>query len=1011
MTINYAKTLYTYSYVYSYVYVYAYAYPSEPSAEVLYHSERKECKMTVNEKIHGFTVTRVRDLPELDGSLIELTHDKTGLQAIWIKRPDENKTFGIAFETLPWNDTGVFHILEHSVLCGSDKYRVKEPFVELLKSSMNTFLNAMTYPDKTVYPVCSRNDKDFMNLTRVYLDAVFRPLIYSKPEIFHQEGWHYEFDENGKPSYKGVVFNEMKGAMADADELMICALNVHLFPDSPYRYVSGGDPAKIPDLSYEEFINSHRRFYSPSNACMFLDGEVNIDEVLGVVDDEYLSGFEKSERMAPPALQKPVKTENVEVEFEVGEDEDISKKTRLAWGSVIGMFDEREKIVAMHVLSKVLAGSNQAPLNKAVLGAGLAEEVSVEIYDGIYQPWAFIQAKNLEAANKDKVEKVIFDELARLAREGLDRDQLNAALANYEFKERECDSGSVPQGLVYSLNTLSTWLYGGDPITELEIGDLFVNLRKKMDEGYFEQLISEILINNPHSCKVTMNPSKTAGEVRRKLEADRLAKEEAAWSEDKCAELKAEQKVLEEWQHSTDSEEDLKSIPSLKISDISDEPEVIPAEETVVNGIKVLKHDINCGGIVYCNLYFDADGLSEKDISELSFMCELMGKLRTSNHTEEEVANLTKLLCGSLNFSVAAYDENNCVDSCLTKLVVSFSTLKSNIDKAVEFVSDLLTKTVFDKESDALDILRQTKMKLFQRTVMAGNSIALTILRAQISASGVVDECAGGFSYYKWLRDNESGWNWTSLKATMADLAGKIVNAGSLTASFTGVDDEIVEKAVGILSKALPKGEGCKCDCCAAVKPRGISREGIVIPADICFAVKGGNLAKLGSGFCGEMELTSKIVSLAYLWNVIRVQGGAYGCGMPVFNNGIVANYSYRDPSAAKSLESYSKTGEFIKGFAASSPDLTGFIIGAVADCSPLLSPRLKATVADRRYWRKTTTAERREYLRAIISATPATLNDLADKVQSALDSGSVCVVAAREKIDACGEFDNIESL
>lgn len=966
--------------------------------------------MTVNEKIHGFTVTRVRELPELGGSLIELTHDKTGLQAIWIKRPDENKTFGVAFETLPWNDTGVFHILEHSVLCGSDKYKVKEPFVELLKSSMNTFLNAMTYPDKTVYPVCSRNDKDFMNLTRVYLDAVFRPLIYSKPEIFHQEGWHYEFDENGKPSYKGVVFNEMKGAMADADEQMICALNVHLFPDSPYKYVSGGDPAKIPDLSYEEFINSHRRFYSPSNAYMFLDGDVNIDEVLAVADDEYLSKFDKTERMAPPALQKPVKTENVEVEFEVGEDEDISKKTRLAWGSVIGMFDEREKTVAMNVLSKVLAGSNQAPLNKAVLGAGLCEEVSVDVYDGIYQPWVFIQAKNLEAANKDKVEKVIFDELARLAREGIDRDQLNAALANYEFKLRECDSGSVPQGLVYSLNTLSTWLYGGDPIAELEVGDLFVNLRKKMEDGYFEQLISEILINNPHSCKVTMNPSKTAGEARRKAEADRLAAEEAAWSDDKRAELKQEQKVLEDWQHSTDSEEDLKSIPSLKLSDISDEPEVIPTEETVVNGIKVLKHEVNCGGIVYCNLYFDADGLSEKDISELSFMCELLGKLKTENHSEEEVANLTRLLCGSLNFSVAAYEEKNCTDSCLTKLVVSFSTLESNIDKAVEFVSDLLTKTVFDKENEALDILRQTKMKLFQRTVMAGNSIALTRLKAQISASGVVEECAGGFSYYKWLRDNESGWNWEALKASMAALAGKTITENKLTASFTGGNDKIVESAVEVIKKALP--EGCKCDgCTAAIKPRGISREGIVIPADICFAVKGGSLTEHGSGNCGEMELTSKIVSLAYLRNVIRVQGGAYGCGMLVYNNGVVANYSYRDPSAAKSLESYSKTGEFIKGFAASSPDLTGFIIGAAADCSPLLSPRLKASVADRRYWRKTTNADLKEMLHAIISATPETLSALADKVQSALDSGSVCVVAAREKIDACGEFDNIESL
>lgn len=966
--------------------------------------------MTVNQKIHGFTVTRVRELSELGGSLIELTHDKTGLQAIWLKRPEENKTFGIAFETLPWNHTGVFHILEHSVLCGSDKYRVKEPFVELLKNSMNTFLNAMTYPDKTVYPVCSRNAKDFMNLTRVYLDAVFRPLIYSKPEIFHQEGWHYEFDENGKPSYKGVVFNEMKGAMADADELMICALNEHLFPDSPYRYVSGGDPAKIPDLSYEEFINSHRRFYSPSNAYMFLDGDVDIDEVLAVADDEYLSKFDKTERMAPPALQKPVKTENVEVEFEVGEDEDVSKKTRLAWGSVIGMFDDRERITAMNVLAKVLAGSNQAPLNKAVLGAGLAEEVSVEVYDGIYQPWVFIQAKNLEAGNKAKVEEVIFSELKRLAKEGVDRDQLNAALANYEFKLRERETGTVPQGLLYGLETLSTWLYGGDPIDNLVIGDLFVNLRKKMEEGYFEQLISELLLDNPHSCKVTMNPSKTAGEARRKLEADRLAAEEAAWDDAKRAELKAEQKVLEDWQHSEDSEEDLKSIPSLTLADISDEPEVIPTEEATVNGVKILRHDINCGGIVYCNLYFDADGLSESDISELSFLTELLGKLKTENHSEEEVINLTRLLCGSLDFSVGSYDKENVTDECQTKLCVSFSTLESNIEKAVEFVSDLLTKTVFDKENDALDILRQTKMKLFQQTVMGGHSVALMRVNAQISASGVVNECAGGYSYYKWLRDNESSWSWADLRSSLGRLCSQIINKKSLTASFTGANDSDVDKAVSILASALP-AEGEAISSGEAIKPRGARKEAIVIPADICFAVMGGSLTEQGLGYCGEMQLASKIVSLAYLWNVIRVQGGAYGCGMVLNPNGIAANYSFRDPSAQRSIESYGKTGEFLKGFAAASPDMTGFIIGTVADASPLLSSKLKASVADRRYWRGTTTESRRQFLRDIISATPEKLAAIADKVQSALNSGSLCVVAAREKIDACGEFDSIESL
>ena len=395
--------------------------------------------MTVHDTVHGFIVEREVPLPELDAVMYQMKHEKTGLELVWISREEENKVFGIGFETLPWNDTGVFHILEHSVLCGSKNYPVKEPFVELLKNSMNTFLNAMTFPDKTFYPVASRNDKDFVNLMRVYLDAVFYPAVYTKPEIFYQEGWHYEFDSEGKPGYKGVVFNEMKGAFADADELMDMTINRALFPDTPYRYVSGGDPTKIPDLTYEEFIESHKQFYSPSNAYVYLDGAMDIDAILGIINDEYLFSFEQTKRMDPPALQSAVDAGEQQIEYEIGADENEEGKIRLSWGRVIGTYAEREKLTAMQILSDVLTGNNQAPLTKAVLEDGLAETMRLYTIDGVANPWVKIEARNVKKENCKQVEARIFDTLNTLANGGLDHEKLEASMANLEFQMRERD--------------------------------------------------------------------------------------------------------------------------------------------------------------------------------------------------------------------------------------------------------------------------------------------------------------------------------------------------------------------------------------------------------------------------------------------------------------------------------------------------------------------------------------------------------------------------------------------
>lgn len=963
--------------------------------------------MKVNDYLHGFLVSSITELKELGADMVRMTHEKTGLELVWLRRAEENKTFGIAFETLPWNDTGVFHILEHSVLNGSAKYPVKEPFVELIKNSMNTFLNAMTYPDKTFYPVSSRNHKDFINLMRVYLDAVFNPSIYTKPEIFRQEGWHYEIDENGSPSYKGVVFNEMKGAFADADELMVNAMNVAMFPDTPYRYVSGGDPAKIPDLTYEEFINSHRKFYSPSNAYVYLDGDMDIDAVLSIIDEEYLAGREKTERLAPPPIQKAVDGGEQEVMYEISAEENPDGKTRLAWGSVIGSYDEFEKLIAVRLLTDVLAGSNQSPLSKAVLSQGLAEDVILSIYDEVSQPWIRLEAKNIKAENAEKVEKVLFDELRRLSEEGLNHEQLEASMANLEFKMRERDYGSYPQGLIFGMTVLESWLYGGEPSAHLEVGDLFERLKVKLSEGYFEKLIDDVFLSNPHRCKVKLTPSHTAGEERRSLEAKRLSDESLSWTQADRQELLSQQKSLIEWQNSEDTPEQLATLPRLELSDISDEPEDIPTEITECSGIKTIVHDIDTSGIAYINLYFDADDFSADELSKLSFMSRLLIDVDTKLSTAQELNDRSRLLCGNVSFYVQTFTSFNSNTERRTKFVATFSALEKNVSKATDLVIEILTKTVFKDESSVLDILKQTKLGAFQGLVMGGNSIGIKRINAQVSSAGAADEYTSGYTFYKWLKENETNRNWEKLSADLEELLSRAVSKNRLTLTVTGHSGEYLGKVVEKLSESLKEAVISEP---AEIKPLGIRREGIVIPADIAFAQRGASLLDFNSQYSGIALLAAKIISYSFLWNVIRVQGGAYGTGMLARNSGLLTCYSYRDPSGAKSLESYLKCGDFLKDMCSQDVDLTGFIIGTVADVSPLMTPRMKGSIGDTYYFMGRTREERCKLIKEILSATPEKLIEISGKISSALENGGICVVAGQNQIDKC-DLDFVESV
>lgn len=950
---------------------------------------------------HGFTVIRTQPLPELDAVMYLMRHERTGLELVWIKRSEVNRTFGIAFPTLPEDDTGVFHILEHSVLCGSEKYQVKEPFVELMKTSMNTFLNAMTFPDKTYYPISSRNPKDFLNLMRVYLDAVFRPMIYSKSEIFRQEGWHYELSGDGKLIRKGVVYNEMRGAFADADELEENAMMRALYPDTPYRFVSGGDPEHIPELTYEKFLDYHRRFYSPSNAYVYLDGDVDIDAVLGIIDGEYLSSFEPGERLPVPALQRPVHAPEQRVVYELPTEEDERDRFRLAWGRVLGEITDRERMTAMQVLCTVLCGNNQSVLTREMLAAGLGEAVSMMVWDGCAQPFVKLEVRNVTEDNIAPAGEKLRAVLTGLAENGLDRDELEAAMANLEFQMRERDYGYYPQGLGISFNVLDSWLRGGEPEALVEVGGLFDALRAKMAEGYFEELIRSVLLNNPHACEIVMVPSHSVGEERRERDVKELERIAASWSEADRETVKSQQAALDAWQGTADRPEALAALPRLEIADISPEPEEYPTRTDSLDGVTLLRHELPTSGISYVSLYFDITGLGGEDIAAVNFLGELLGKVDTATHTAQELNRLIQLYCGNMSFSVDVYERS--AEEYCAKFTARVSAIESKIGKALELLGEVLTASRLDSEKEVTDILRQRRTSMMQQLMNNGHVSAIGRVSSQLAAGSAANEWANGYDYYCWLKRQNAALDFGALSDTLATLASRVIGRRGLTVSVTGMHSGAVDEAVSALLAVVPEGEGVSGP---GVAPRGVRREGIEIPSDVGYAAMGA----LSGEFDGLWQLAGRVISLEYLWNAVRVQGGAYGTGMVTRVSGFDGCYSYRDPSAAGTLETYAGVPRFLRDFAANAADIDGLITGAISAGEPLLTPRAKGEEADDLYFRGITHEMRRTRRAQMLNSKSADLSGIADSLERIFTHPGVSVLAQRTELERCS-LDEILSL
>ena len=949
--------------------------------------------MQVQDKLFGFTVIRSRRTEELDATLWEMEHDKTGAKLVWLDNTEENKLFAVAFKTLPDDDTGVFHILEHSVLCGSEKYPVKEPFLDLIKGSMNTFLNAFTSSDWTAYPVSSRNRKDFLNLVGVYLDAVFCPMIYRNPLIFRQEGWRYSLHEGEESAtYNGVVFNEMKGAFSSVDTQIMNHLNRMLFPDSPYGFVSGGDPEKIPDLTYEHFLDMHREYYHPSNARIYLDGQIPLEETLLLIDS-YLSRFEKSDKRHDIIPQQPVESATREFPYAIGAEEDPKQRTQIAIGKILCDWSDRKKQTAVSVLASYLMGSNDAPLKKAVLERGLAQDVSFDVMDGIAQPYTILQFQNTEKEALEPLKETVKTTVSELLKNGIDKDELSAAIDHLAFVMK---SAEEPRGIYRVMRIVNSWLYDGDPMLYLTCDELIADLRKALEEDYFEQMMRECFLDDDYKAELILVPSRTKTAEDSAIEAERLKNETAAWTEEDRKEVISMNERLDAWQQTPDSEELKATLPKLELSDIDDEISWTETEEAKEGDVVKLVHTLQTDGIATVAMYFSINDIPAEDISKLSLALSFLGDLPTESHSVRELQKEMKRSIGQKSMSILPVRFRDAADRCMLYIAVNFSALEERVYDAAKLIRELLLETRFDDGERIKALLKQEIEGMYQSIIGRGNSFAITRAGRHFSAGGAVQELANGYSEYRYVTNLSNQYETEGEKfVSFAESMKSLFTEKRLLLSETGTRQH---ELLPVLN--LPKGGADEIkDVFQTELEPAEGPEAILIPAPVSYAAAVSHLGCFNRSFHGRFNILSSILSFGYLWSEIRVRGGAYGCGYFASEGGSTGFYSYRDPSPVHSVEVYQKTAEFLKEYVESSEPVESYIISSVAQSDRLRSPRQKGLEADILWLTGKTKEDLIRIRKEMLSLRKEDLLKDCGLFGDAFDRYAVCVVCGEEQL------------
>lgn len=958
--------------------------------------------MKENEVLHGFRVRYIQPLPELKATLYRMEYEKNGADLVWIEREDENKTFAMTFKTIPQDDTGVFHILEHSVLSGSEKYPLKSPFVEMMKRSLKTFMNAFTYPDRTMYPFSTRNGQDFLNLMDVYLDAVLHPLSLTDPTAFRREGWHYEMESpDSELTINGVVYNEMKGAYASPDTVLTAQMNRQLFPDNCYGFQSGGDPDHISELTYERYIASHRRFYHPSNSRIFLDGSIDIHGALHKLDS-FLSDYDRIETDTDIPMQQPAAPGETTCYYEVASG---SKTNRvlLAQGWVCGAYDRQETNLACSILSGILCSSNDAPLKKAVLDTGLAENIEMQLVDGVQQPYLMMTVRNTEEGKEEAVWSVIHNTLSGLADHGLDHEQLYSLIDHLEFTTRERDYGSMPRGVIYGMTAMETWLYGGDPSCNLCCGDLFERLRKKVEQGWFEKLLRSVLLDNSHQARVKLLPSETIGAQKRETERQRLAGIKASWNDEQIRHEIAEFSRFQRLQLQENTPEELAVLPVLSLKDIPEKQYPLPQEIMDLGGTTVLYHQVETEGIQYIELYFSLSDLTPEELSCAAFLASLLSYIGTDYRSAAQLRSAVNGSIGRFAAGVVVFSKGG-TQNAQPCLMVQLSMLDSKRADVLHLIDEILLHSNFDDLVSLRQLLQQSITVMGQRIVMSGNSFAAQRALAGQTVYGALKDAVQGISYLRWQQRMVSDIE--KLHGNLTKLFRSVFSRNRVTLGVTGtLDMTFLSNVLGIFPE-IPMGAPAVYDTVPAV------REGFVIPAQVGFAAKAGNLSQVGAAFTGAAKVAAQILSYGYLWETIRVKGGAYGTGLQVQQNGTVCFSSFRDPNVMESLAAYDGAGAELRTLCERETSLDQYIISTIAANDPFLTPRMKGNLAAEYYFCGYSDVNRQKLRSEILHTTCDDLLSFSQVLDHLCDVSGVCVIGGKEQLEDCPEkLNRVEML
>ena len=967
-------------------------------------------------QLNAYEIREEKRLDDIHSDGILLVHKKSGARICVMSNEDVNKVFYIAFRTPPKDSTGVPHIIEHTVLCGSKKFPVKDPFIELVKGSLNTFLNAMTYPDKTIYPVASCNDKDFQNLMDVYLDSVFSPNIYKEQNIFRQEGWHYELNSpEDELTLNGVVYNEMKGAFSSADGVLDREILRSLFPDTPYSNESGGDPQVIPELTYEAYLDFHRQYYHPSNSYIYLYGDMDVVERLEWLDKEYLSHYEykkvNSEINKQPAFDE---IKNVEAQYSITMDDSQENKTYLSYNRVVGDTLDEMLYQAFDVLDYALVSSPGAPVKQALIDAGIGDDVYGSYDAGILQPVFSFVAKNANASQADEFESIIENTLKEVVKTGINKEALLAGINSSEFKFREADFGQFPKGLLFGLNCLDSWLFDDmKPFIHLECLDTFAKLRRAVDTDYFEKLIQEYLLDNTHGSSVTVKPKRGLGNEKEEALAKELSDYKASLSDEEIKKLIEDTEHLKKYQEEPSSDEDLRKLPMLTRADMKKNAMPFSNIEDELLDVKVVRHDIESNGIDYISFLFDAGDFEQSELGYLGFFTNALGLVSTEKYSYTDLANATNIYTGGISTGTASHPDIKDRNNFVFKFEVKLKVLEKNLGKALELMEQMLLTSDFTDTKRLGELVAQIKARLQANLSSSGHLVAAMRSMSSFSRYALYQDELKGIAFYRSICriEKELSESPERVSDKLAAIAKKLFARNRMLISFTGNNEAYgnakpsLEKVIAGFNKMSTIGKQAEVHFNTA-------KEAFVDASQIQYVAKTGDFVCEGYEYTGALRLLRIILSYDYLWINVRVKGGAYGCMNTFLRSGESYFVSYRDPNLSDTLDVYDRIPEYIKSFSPDERDMTKYIIGTFSALDTPMNPEAKGSRSLSAYLEGITYEQIQKERDEILNAQPEDIRRLADLVEAVLKKDSICVIGNENMIkESAGLFENVEKL